>query len=176
MRLLFVLLLAPLALACEHRPPAPGPADTSLAPVPFLTEPTPPPPPAPVVKEKILVPRGCDINLAGLYHLAQRPSPRYRLEDDGVRLIARPLDAPDGGNPEAMTMALDRTGKGFVGLVVGSARTAGGTDCPVSFKASIVACDAQGVTVRSDDAASLDEACHQRRQPGSATEKLLLRD
>ena len=175
MRAFAIISLASLALACEHRAPAPGP-DTSLAPVPFLTAPTPVAAPPPPAKEKIAVPKGCDINLAGHYRLARKPGTHYQLEDDGVHLIVRPVVAPDGGSPEAMAMALDRTGQGFWGLVVGSARTAGGVECPVSFKASIVACDAQGVTVRSDDAASLDEQCHQRRRQDSATEKLLLRE
>jgi hypothetical protein len=160
---------------CEHRPVTPGP-DSSAQTVPPLPPPPPPAPDAAAPREKAVVPKGCDINLAGRYHLARRPLWRYLVEDDGDQLVARPLDSGDGGGSEAMAMVLDRTGHGFVGTLSGSARAASGELCPVAFKAQIVACDGDGVTVRSDDAISLDGQCRMRRVEGQVTDKVLVRE
>lgn len=163
-------LLPCLLLACagERRPPAPRPDPLpASAPEPDAAAPAP---------EKAVVPRGCDINLAGHYRLQKRPALRYLVEDDGTHLVARPAAPDDAGTDDSMGLVADRTARGFVGLVVGYARTPSGARCPVTFKAEIVACDPGGLTVRSEDAVSLDDECRIRRPAGAATEKVLVRE
>ena len=169
-----------LAFACEHRPVAKDPDSSAMPPSPPPLPPVAPDAAAPPPKERAVVPKGCDVNLAGLYHLARRPGWHYLVEDDGERLVARPVEASDGGAvsvDEAMSMALERTARGFVGTLSGTARAASGEVCPVSFQAQIVACDGAGVTVRSDDALSLDAQCRTRRaEYRAATDKVLVRE
>lgn len=123
----------------------------------------------------IVVPRGCDINLTGRYRLAGRAEARYEIEDDGHHLTARALGAgaSEGGG---MTLALDRTARGFVGHVLGTARTEGGRECPVAFSASLVACHAEGIVLQSADELKVDEQCRLRERPQSVSEKVLERE
>lgn len=160
-----ILALALLALACDRPvPPRPDPAPVAAA----MS--------ADAAPEPAVVPRGCEINLSGRYRLQRKPSLRYLVTDDGEHLLARPLDALDGGDPAAMAMVLDRTPRGFVGKIVGYARTAAGALCPVTFAAELIACGPEGLTVRSEDSVSVDEQCRVRRLEGSATEKVLVRE
>ncbi|HEY3448065.1 MAG TPA: hypothetical protein VGK67_17035 [Myxococcales bacterium] len=140
---------------------------------------------APAPPEKAVVPKGCDINLGGRYKLSKKPFWTYQVEDDGVHLVAKRADLPDAGEPAEPDRAprpsepglvLERTARGFVGNELGFARSPSGTQCPVTFRAEIVACDAQGFTVRSEDSVALDDQCHiQRSGPASASEKVLVR-
>ena len=170
MRLCMPLLaLCALLPACDRHAPAPrpDPAPTSQKADAATDASTP--------VEQAVVPKGCEINLSGRYRLSKKPGGRFEVEDDGTHLTARPIGGFDGGSdPGALTA--DRTPNGFVGLVLGTARTATGKDCAVAFKAEIVACSAQGVTLRSDDAVAVDEKCRMRRDEGSATDKVLLRE
>jgi len=167
MRARLAASLALLALlGCEHGSPGPR-----------VEPPRPPPaadaaPPAP---PRAQVPRGCEVNLGGVYRLAKRPHWRYQVDDDGEHLTARPLGLADGG-AAPMTMVLDRTARGFVGMIAGTASTASGTACPVAFAAEIVACDAAGLTVRSADELQLDEQCRLRPSASAPVERVLWRE
>jgi len=166
MRLTLTLSLFLLALGCERRNPAarPDPLPASEA---GLDAAAPPPPPP-------VVPRGCDINLGGSYRLEARPSVKYRLEDDGTHVTLRLASTADAGG-EATAFTATRTHQGFLGLVTAQATSPGGRLCAVSFRAEIVSCRAEGLTIRSDDTATLDDTC-QARGVGAATDKVLLRD
>ncbi|MBI5548462.1 MAG: hypothetical protein HY901_31655 [Deltaproteobacteria bacterium] len=122
------------------------------------------------------MPRGCDLNLAGRYRLSIKPFWRYQLEDDGTHVTLRPADPPDGGDPDAMAMALSRTSRGLLGMVTGHARSVSGARCPVSFPAQLIACSPEGLTVRSEDELSLDDQCQMRRTSAAPTDKVLLRE
>ncbi len=196
-KLLLGLLLASaagsalaLAACANDRParaePAPGgpaaldaqsPGAAPIAPPPVALAPPPEP-------ERPAVPKGCDINLGGRYKLWKKPFWTYLLEDDGVHVIAKRVDLPDAGAPsppgasEASGLVLDRTARGFLGHELGFARSPSGTRCPVTFRAEIVSCDAQGVTLRSEDTVALDDQCRIQRPAagaGSTTEKVLVR-
>lgn len=164
---------SPIALSCALAlvacTPAPRPdaRPTAADATPdATTPPAPPPPPAPAV-----VPRGCELNLRGRYRLAGRVPLTYLVEDDGTHLLLR-LEGVDAG---AEALALTRTAKGFVGVVTGQAKAPGGTLCAVSFRAELVACRADALVLRSEDAVKVDDAC-QLREPAPATEKTLLRE
>lgn len=170
---------AALAFACqgcERRAPQ-TPASPSA--VSALAAPAPAPDAgasaAPDAGEPIAVPRGCDVNLAGRYRLAGRASARYELSDDGLHLTARALGA-DASEAGGMSLSLNRTAKGFVGRVSGTARTAGGRECAVAFPAALVACRAQEIVIQSADELEVDEQCRQRESPRSVTEKVLERE
>jgi hypothetical protein len=170
MRLLLLALTCAWLAACDRNAPAarPDPPPASR-PADAATDAAAPAPEAPVV------PKGCEINLAGRYRLAKKPHGRFEVEDDGTHLTARPIGAGDAG-PDLGAVVLDRTAKGFVGLVVGTARTATGVDCPVAFRAELVACTSEELTLRSDDSVTVDERCRMRRDAASATEKVLVRE
>lgn len=123
----------------------------------------------------ISVPRGCDINLTGRYRLAGRAEARYEVIDDGHHLSARALGA-DASEGSGMTLALDRTARGFIGHVLGTARTEGGRECPVAFSASLVACHAEDIVLQSADELNVDEQCRLRERPQAVSEKVLERE
>jgi len=124
----------------------------------------------------ISVPRGCEVNLSGSYRLSSgRSAARYSVTDDGTRLTARAL-AEDAAQAPGMALVLDRTPKGFVGQVVGTARTEGGRDCPVAFSAALTACSAEAIVVRSVDELKVDERCRLRESAQAVSEKVLERE
>ena len=124
-----------------------------------------------------MVPKGCDINLAGRYKLATKPYWTYLVEDDGDHLMAVRTDLPDGGTAEQPPgMVADRTPRGFLGHELGFARSASGARCPVTFLIEITACTPQGLTVRVEAPIALDDQCRIQRSPDGATsEKILVR-
>jgi len=162
-----LLLAAALILcACETRASSTRPDPRPASPAPASS----------AAAARPAVPKGCEINLAGRYHLEKKPAWRYVVADDGIHLLAQLQTSADTGTKDAMTLALDRTAEGFVGMVVGNASTAGGVACPVAFKAAIIGCDPESVTLRSDDAVTLDEQCRMHAVEGSTTDKVLVRE
>jgi len=163
-----------LASCAGDRPARPDPVPAA-GPLDAQAPPAPPPPP-----EKAVVPKGCDINLAGRYKLGAKPYWTYLVEDDGVHLVAKRTDLPDAGavaEPGRQPgLVLDRTARGFVGFELGFAASPSGNRCPVTFRAELTACAPQGLTVRSEDAVSLDDQCRlQRPASAAASEKVLVR-
>lgn len=177
MRSFFLVALALAFLACERRTPqmpsatpsgAPAPAPSSIVGASAL-EGDGGPPSAPIA-----VPRGCEVNLSGRYHLLGRSAARYAVTDDGVHLMLHAL-GEDAGAKE-MALVMDRTPQGFVGLVVGNAKTDGGPDCPVAFSAALTSCSAEGIVVRSVDELEVDERCRLRESAEAISEKVLVRE
>ncbi len=162
----WILLMLPM-LACDRQMVAP-PRDEPMPPAAAAVDAS-----EPLVCEEPAVPRGCEINLGGSYHLRGKPELHYSLEDDGAHLVVRP-QGRDAGETGA-AMILDRGPRGFTGMVVGYAVTAGGKRCPISFQAEVVACAPGEVTVRSQDEAAIDERCA-ITSARVATEKVLQKD
>ncbi len=159
--------------ACERRAPT-SPASASAA-SELAGSPDGGAREAPDASAPIAVPRGCDINLSGRYHLRGRSPARYEVEDDGFHLTARALGL-DASQTSAMSLWLERTPKGFVGHVLGTARTVGGRECPVAFPAALIACRAEDLVIQSADELSVDEQCQVRESPQAVTEKVLERE
>lgn len=173
MRPFFCLVACAIALACDPRASLPRPSSLSAPPSHGAEANAAP---RAVPPERPVVPHGCEINLGGKYRLAGKPVRRYLAEDDGAHLVVRPLSVPDAGPDETMIARLDRTPKGLVGTISGSARTVGGAVCPVAFKAEIVACGPDALTLRSEDATDIDDRCRARPVEGSVSEKMLIRE
>lgn len=122
--------------------------------------PAPPPPPPPSIQ----VPPGCERPQAGEYQHADNPAFRYQGEDDGGTLtlsVTRAQEdtpvASDAGT--TVSIVLERTAEGFIGDTRATAFSAAGSACAVSFPTRAVACDEQGLTLRSVGSLALDADC-----------------
>ncbi len=170
-----VVALALVSLACGRRTPQlptstpSGPTAGPSIPGTAALESDAGPPSAPIG-----VPRGCEVNLSGRYHLLGKGSARYAATDDGVHLMLRSL-GEDAGAPE-MVLVMDRTPRGFVGLVVGNSKTDGGPECPVAFSAELTSCSAEGIVVRSVDELRVDGRCRLSESAEASSEKVLERE
>ena len=154
-----------LAAACQKQTPLPTPVAT-----PAVVE-APKPPPA-------VVPKGCELNLGGSYHHSRDAKFKYQATDDGAHLafVITPGVLAPGEKP--MAMELDRTARGFVGVIKGETPTRDGKICPVEFRAEIVSCARDGVTLKTEEAYGVGEDCKRAEQGGEPdmAENLLVRD
>lgn len=165
-----LLLVAIGCAGCERRTPTPRPEE--------VVTPDAGPTKAPVAAgpdAAVSVPKGCEINLGGAYHNPKDASFKYAVRDDGAH-VTIDVKAPLAKGEQPMVFELDRTHAGLSGAIKGEVQTGFGKRCPVSFKAEIVACSAQGITVRAEEAYGIGDDCQRTEGSAETIENQFVRD
>ncbi len=92
--------------------------------------------------------------------------------DAGAPDAGAPLEADDAGVEALVHLTLARTPAGFVGHVTTTFRHPAGRTCEVRFPTTVLACADGGLTLETDTAAAVGDACQPPARPQGLTREV----
>ncbi len=115
----------------------------------------------PVAAPAFKVPPACEVPLGGPYRHAKDPEFRYRGVDDGRKLELSLLTPRNHhqGLTDTPRIEVVRSADGFRGETRASGLNGEQRPCPLVFPTEVIACDAEGLTLRTVRTSSIDERC-----------------